>query len=166
MSGWGREKQPQNGGFYYQDLRDQRPGQQTSVRGDVCQGECRSGTRARGRLSRLPPSLWLLRPAWSGLGSGESWSCNPPACLSGCLPCTRLQEQVGVGKKSSESSGQFVGSPSQECGNPTVEGGSSEGCTTELSRAHFRCAAIASAQSSGLLLIIVYLEPLRGPCRL
>lgn len=38
LSGRGREKQPQDGGFYYPDLRDQRPGQQTSVRGDVCQG--------------------------------------------------------------------------------------------------------------------------------
>lgn len=41
----------------------------------------------------------------------------PPPSLLGCLPCTRHQELLGV-EKSSESSGQFVGSPSRECGNP------------------------------------------------
>lgn len=68
--------------------------------------------------------------AWSELGSAESWSCSSASLLA-CLPCTRLQEQVG-GEESSESSGQLVGSPSRECGNPAVEGDSCEACTTAL----------------------------------
>lgn len=72
-----------------------------------------------------------LQPAWRVLGSGKNCSCRP-APLLGCLPCTLHQEQFGV-EKSSESSGQFVGSPYGECGNPTVEGKSCEGCISALS---------------------------------
>lgn len=79
-----------------------------------------AGEGAPGPESACPASL---RPswAWSGLGSAESRSCSSASLLA-CLPCTRLQEQVGV-EKSSESSGQLVGSPSRECGNPAVGGG-------------------------------------------
>lgn len=76
-------------------------------------------------LSLLPPSLLGLEWTWKCREAGPA---VPPPSWD---VCPALQEQVGV-EKSSESSGQFVGSPSQECGNSTVEGDSCEGCTTAL----------------------------------
>lgn len=142
MRCWGPAKQPQNGGLYYQDLRHQRHGQQTSFWGNVCQGERGSGPRASVRVSCLPPLPILLAP-WAGLECTWKWKelalSNRAIPLLGCLPCTHLREQVGVQKKFRKFCA-VCGKPFTECGNLTVEGESCEVSSAALHSSEPRVA--------------------------
>lgn len=87
-----------------------------------------------------PACAWpaSLHPAGACSGPGVDLEVEragpaiPPPSRDVC-PALVLSPRAGwSGAESSESSGQLVGSPSRECGNPTVEGDSWAGCTTAL----------------------------------
>lgn len=87
------------------------------------------GPRVGVRLSRLPPSRLGLEWTWKCQEAGPA--VPPPSWVV----CPALVSKSRLEwRKSSESSGQFVGSPSQECGKKPRRGGrlSCEGCTTAL----------------------------------
>lgn len=117
------------------------------------------GLRVGVRLCRLPPSRLGLEWTWKCREAGPA--VPPPSWVV----CPALVSKSRLEwRKSSESSGQFVGSPSQECGKKPRRGGRFlRGLHNRTLKLCFRCAvSFRPERGPGLLPIIVCLEPLNG----